>query len=163
MQKTRLFSAGLISVIVLTFGFLWMTLSDSSFAAFSTTNRLDAAPDIAAVPYNSSLIQTPSADLGSDELPTTNLTTGIDSASALPTPIPGETQVYFVPSDNDASATVLFLYNTDTVTHTVALRGFSYNGVLVYSLNINILPTSFLRLASDSVILEPFGRIASPS
>jgi hypothetical protein len=163
MKKTGLFFAGLIIMIVLTFGFLWTTLSHNSLAAFSTTNRPDAAPDIAALSYNTSLIQTPASGPGSDELPTTNLTTGVDSVSALPTPIPGETQVYFVPSDNDATATVLFLYNTDTVTHTVALRGFSYNGVLVYSLNINVRASSFLRLASDSIASAPPPSWATPA
>ena len=82
---------------------------------------------------------------------------------ALPTPIPGQTLVYFVPSDNDATATVLYLYNTDSAAHTVALRGFSYNGVLVYSLNINIAATSFLRLASDSIASAPPPSWATPA
>ena len=69
----------------------------------------------------------------------------------LPTPIPGETLVYFVPTDNDSTATVLNLYNTDSVAHIVALQGYSYNGNLVYSQNINIGATSFLRLVSDPV------------
>jgi hypothetical protein len=163
MKKNRLFFAGLIIVIVLTFGFLLMTLSHNSLAAVSTTNRPDGQPGIAALSNNSSLAQTPSSGLGSDELPPTNLITGVNSVSALPTPIPGETQVYFVPTDNDASATVLFLSNTDTVTHTVALRGFSYNGVLVYSLNIKIVANSFLRLASDSIVSAPPPSWATPA
>jgi hypothetical protein len=163
MKKNRLFFAALIIVIVLTFGFLLMTLSHNSLAAVSTTNRLDGQPGIAALSNSSSLAQTPSSGLGSDELPPTNLITGVNSVSALPTPIPGETQVYFVPTDNDASATVLFLSNTDTVTHTVALRGFSYNGVLVYSLNIKIVANSFLRLASDSIVSAPPPSWATPA
>jgi hypothetical protein len=163
MKKTRLFFAGLIIVIVLAFGFLWMTLSNNSLAAFSTTNRPDAGPDMAALSNNSSLTQTPSPDLESDELPPTNLVAGADSVNALPTPIPGETLVYFVPTDNASTATVLFLYNTDTVTHTVALRGFSYNGVLVYSLNITVRASSFLRLASDSIVSAPPPSWATPA
>ena len=72
-------------------------------------------------------------------------------------------QVFFVPTDNDATATVLYLYNTDTVAHIVALRGFSYNGVLVYSLNINVGATSFLRLASDSIAAAPPPSWATPA
>jgi hypothetical protein len=85
------------------------------------------------------------------------------SAEVLPTPIPGNTTVYFVPTDNDATATVLYLYNTAAVTQTVPLRGFSYNGVLVYSLNITIKPTSFLRLASDSIVSSPPPSWATPA
>jgi hypothetical protein len=163
MKKNRLFVAGLIIVMVLTFGFLLMTLSHNSLAAVSTTNRLDDQLNIAALSNKSSLAQTPSSGLGSDELPPANLIAGVNSVSALPTPIPGETQVYFVPTDNDASATILFLSNTDTVTHTVALRGFSYNGVLVYSLNIKIVANSFLRLASDSIVSAPPPSWATPA
>ena len=85
------------------------------------------------------------------------------SPGALPTPVPGDTLVYFVPTDNDATATVMYLYNTDTLTHTVPLRGFSYNGVLVYSLNITVKPTSFLRLASDSIAAAPPPSWATPA
>jgi hypothetical protein len=83
--------------------------------------------------------------------------------SAPPTPISGETLVYFIPSDSDATATVLFLYNTDSVPHTVALRGFSYNGTLGYSLNINIGASSFVRLASDSIVAAPPPSWATPA
>jgi hypothetical protein len=111
----------------------------------------------------SGLTSTPSSDAGSDEVPPANLNTGPDSIGALPTPIPGDTLLYFVPTDNDATATVLFLYNTDTVTHTVPLRGFSYNGVLVYSLNVSVRPTSFLRLLSDSIVSSPPPSWATPA
>jgi len=73
----------------------------------------------------------------------------------LAAPIPGETLAWFFPTDNDATATVMYLLNTDTVAHTVALRGYSQNGVLVYSLNINIDATSMLRLISDSLAAAP--------
>jgi hypothetical protein len=71
--------------------------------------------------------------------------------------------LYFVPTDNDATATVLYLYNTDTVAHIVPVRGFSYNGVLVYSLNINVNASSFLRLASDSIHSAPPPSWATPA
>lgn len=100
---------------------------------------------------------------GGDELPPANLEAGIQAPSAFPTPIPGETLVYFVAADSDATATVLFLYNTDAVSHIVALRGYSYNGVLGYSLNININANSFLRLSSDSVAAAPPPSWATPA
>jgi hypothetical protein len=163
MKKTRLLFVGLITGIAFTFGHLWFAPSRNSLAVSSSIDRLDARPVIAGPSNDSGLTPTPSSDKGSDELPPANLITGGASVSALPTPIPGETLVYFVPSDNDATATVLFLYNTDTVAHTVALRGFSYNGVLVYSLNINIAASSFLRLASDSIAAAPPPSWATPA
>ena len=81
----------------------------------------------------------------------------------LPTPIPGETQVYFVPTDNDATATVLYIYNTDTADHTVALRGYNYDGAMVYAQNIVIRASSFLRLVSDSVAAAPPPSWATPA
>jgi hypothetical protein len=119
-------------------------------------------------------IPTPSADAGSidgqnqsatgsDEIPPVDLSSGGGYLNALPTPIPGESLVFFVPTDNDATATVLYLYNTDSVAHIVALRGFSYNGVLVYSLNINVGAGSFLRLASDSIASAPPPSWATPA
>lgn len=148
MKKSRLFFAGLIIVLVLTLGLLWKVPGANSFAALLN---------------NSSLAQTSPDGPGSDELPPVNLAPGPDAVSALTTPTPGETQVYFIPSDNDATATVLFLYNTDNVDHIVALRGFSYNGVLVYSLNINVAADSFLRLASDSIASAPPPSWATPA
>jgi hypothetical protein len=163
MKKTGLLFMGLIAWAVLTLGLFLMAPSQNSLAVFSTADRPDAKPDTVGLSNNSSLTQTSSSGLGSDELPPTHLMTGIDSVSALPTPIPGETLVYFIPTDNDATATVLFLYNTDTVAHIVALRGFSYNGVLVYSLNINVGANSFLRLASDSIASSPPPSWATPA
>ena len=163
MKKSRLLFVGLITGIALTFGHLWFAPGQNSLAVSSTIHRLDARPALAGPSNDSSLTPTPSSDMGSDEVPPANLTTEGVSANALPTPIPGETLVYFVPTDSDATATVLFLYNTDTVAHTVALRGFSYNGVLVYSLNINVEATSFLRLASDSIASAPPPSWATPA
>jgi hypothetical protein len=163
MKKRGLIFIGVIAGTVLTLWFFLMTPSQNSLAVFSTADRLDAKLATAGLSSFSSPIQPPSSGSGNDELPPANLAMGSYSVNALPTPIPGETLVYFVPSDNDASATVLFLYNTDTVAHIVALRGFSYNGVLVYSLNINVGASSFLRLASDSIASAPPPSWATPA
>ena len=159
MRKPSALFASLSLVIVLTAGLLWMVLNQDSLAAISTVNH----------PADGSLAQSAAsssdeADAGSDdEQPPADLEAGIASLDALPTPIPGETLVYFVPTDNDSTGTALSLYNTDTITHIVALRGFSYNGVLVYSLNLTIGPTSFLRLASDSIASAPPPSWATPA
>jgi hypothetical protein len=82
---------------------------------------------------------------------------------ALPAPTPGETLTYFFPSDNDATATVLYLLNTDSVAHTVPLRGYGADGTLVYSLNIALPATSMRRLASDSIVSNPPPSWGSPT
>ena len=71
--------------------------------------------------------------------------------------------MYFVPTDNDATATVLYLYNTDSVTHTIALRGFNYDGAMVYAQNIVVPATSFRRLTSDSIAAAPPPSWATPA
>jgi hypothetical protein len=88
---------------------------------------------------------------------------GSQLPAVLPTDVPGNTTVYFIPTDNDATATDIYLYNTTDSAQIVALRGFSYNGVLVYSLNINVGATSFLRLASDSIASAPPPSWATPA
>ncbi|MCB0167383.1 MAG: hypothetical protein KDI79_24350 [Anaerolineae bacterium] len=163
MMKSRLLVVGLLAGLALTFGHLWFAASQNAPATSSIIHRLDARPAIAGPLSDSGPTSTPSSNLGSDEQPPANLLTDDVSVSALPTPIPGETLVYFIPSDNDATATVLFLYNTDDNAHIVALRGFSYNGVLVYSLNINVGANSFLRLASDSIASAPPPSWATPA
>lgn len=149
MKKIRLLVPGLLMGIFLAFGFLWIGPTLSSLAAPLNADQQD---DVVAA--------TPTFVDESDELPPVNFSTG---PLALATPIPGETLVYFVPTDNDATATVIFLYNTDSVAHTVALRGYSYNGVLVYSLNINIAANSLLRLSSDSIAAAPPPSWATPA
>ena len=163
MKKNRFLFVGLITGIALAFGPLWFAFKQNSLAVSSAINWLDVRPAVAGSVDGSSPTVTPTPGLGSDELPPANFIAGIDSVSVLPTPIPGETLVYFSPTDNDATATVLYLYNTDNVAHIVALRGFSYNGVLVYSLNINVGANSFLRLASDSIASAPPPSWATPA
>ena len=163
MKKIGSFFVGLFIVSILTVGFFWTVRNQSLFATPPSANQQDAELAKAGLSTGSSPAQASSSNSGSDEIPPINLEVEADAVNTLPTPVPGETQVYFVPTDNDATGTVLYLYNTDTVTHTVALRGFSYNGVLVYSLNITVNPTSFLRLASDSIAAAPPPSWATPA
>ena len=80
---------------------------------------------------------------------------GLLAPGAVDLPKPSKNLPYFFPTDNDATATVMYLLNTDTVEHVVELRGYSYDGVLVYSLNITIPATSMRRLSSDSLVTSP--------
>ena len=82
---------------------------------------------------------------------------------ALPGPTAGETLVYFFPSDNDATATVIHMLNTDSVAHTVPLRGYSAHGVLVFSMDIAAAATTSLYLISDSLAASPPPSWAGPS
>jgi hypothetical protein len=169
MKKHGLLTISLITAVLLIVGmmlslnFFWLAPAQNLLAASSSTNQVAGAPAAAGLADVSGPIGTPPADLPSDELPPPNLDIKIDSISALPTPIPGDTLLYFVPTDSDATATVIYLYNTEAITRTVPLRGFSYNGILVYSLNIAINPNSFLRLSSDSIASAPPPSWATPA
>jgi hypothetical protein len=159
MKKFRLIFLGIVSGIALVYGFLWIGAIKNAFAGrdgLQVASTPVPGGDEGKAPWN---VQTLSGD---DEIPPPVLQS-INEPSVLPTAIPGETLVYFVPTDNDASATVLYLLNTDSVAKIVALRGFSYNGVLVYSLNINVGATSFVRLVSDSVAAAPPPSWATPA
>jgi hypothetical protein len=164
MKKSGLLFIGMITGAVLTLAFVFMAPSRGSLAVLSNANRPAARTTTARLLSTSTPTPLPSSSAGDDELsPPANPATGGYVVNALPTAVPGESLVYFVPTDSDATATVIYLYNTDTVTHTVALRGFSYNGVLAYSLNINVGATSFLRLASDSIVAAPPPSWATPA
>ena len=144
MKKNRLLFFGLTIGILLVFGFILMGSIRNALANPSVTNPPDAE-----------VTQTPTFYYGSDEISPPDLAEGVQSPGALPTPIPGETLVYFATTDSDGTATVVYLYNTDSVAHIVALRGYDYKGVLGYSLNINVPASSFLRLSSDSIAAAP--------
>ncbi len=163
MRKFGTLFLGLIVGIFLTFGFLAIGPNRNSRAESSGANRSVAVTPTMQLSDTGALTKTSSLAAGSDELPPASLTAGSLAPNALPTPIPGETLVYFVTADSDATATVLYLYNTDAVAHTVALRGYSYNGVLGYSLNINVAASSFVRLSSDSIAAAPPPSWATPA
>ncbi|MGE3473344.1 MAG: hypothetical protein AB7O28_23565, partial [Vicinamibacterales bacterium] len=152
MKKYASIIIGVIAGNVLAAGMLWMSPSGSAIAPPAGT--APAADTAAAVQFAPQVVT-------GDELGASPA--GLVAPQVIPTPVPNETQVFFVPTDNDATATVIYLYNTDSVAHIVALRGFSYNGVLVYSQNINVGATSFLRLASDSISAAPPPSWATPA
>jgi hypothetical protein len=163
VRKPGWFFVGLIVVMILLVGMFWTSLHLNSLIAVSDGGYPSTEQDAAGHSAGDSMTLASSSDPGSDEVPPEVLAAGGDTADVLPTSVPGNTMQYFIPTDNDASATVLYLYNTSTVTQTVPLRGFSYNGVVVYSLNISIKPTSFLRLSSDSIAAAPPPSWATPA
>lgn len=158
MRKAGLILTGVIIGVALTLAILWRGMAGEA--------RAQSGDVPTQVPWSVSDEGALPSDLspdGGDEVPPAGENLSLQSPSVLPTPVPGNTTLYFVPTDNDATATVLYMYNTSTVTQTVPLRGFSYNGVLVYSLNITIKPTSFLRMASDSIASAPPPSWATPA
>ena len=168
MKKRGLLYLALISgilslAILLTLNLFWISPNRNLLGASSSGDRIAGVPAVASPASDISLIGTPPSGPESDELPPADFNTRIESVGALPTPIPGQTLLYFVPTDSDATATVLYLYNTDSSDHIVALRGFSYNGIVVFSLNINIGANSFLRLSSDSIVSAPPPSWATPA
>jgi hypothetical protein len=156
MKKNGLLFIGMIAGILLTLSFIFIAPSRSSLAE---------APNASHLPGKNNGTPTPSLAFaaGDDENPSGNSHPEGIAPFALTTPVPGDSLVYFVPSDNDASATVIYLYNTSSADKTVALRGYSYNGVLVYSLNIVVGATSFIRLTSDSLAAAPPPSWATPA
>ncbi len=164
MKKSVAIFIGLIAGIFLTISFLSTGPIQNSLAKSSGTNQLFSITATAPLPDQQILTETAASANTDDEQPPANLNAGIQAPSfILPTPIPGETLVYFVPTDNDATATVLYLYNTDSADHTVALRGFNYDGAMVYAQNISVPASSFRRLVSDSVAAAPPPSWATPA
>lgn len=155
---------GIIVGVLLTLAVFWKMPSSQAYARpdlASLSSTVTPGAPVTDEGGNTAPLQ---ANISSDEQIPPDFPAGsLAQPLALPTQVPGETTVYFVPTDNDATATVLYLYNTDTVSHVVALRGFSYNGVLVYSSSINIGAASFLRLTSDSIVAAPPPSWATPA
>lgn len=160
MKKLRVFLLGIVFGFVLAIVIL---LVGSNQGVYAGTYQLNQASTPLPLSDEGTPIVPSSVYSGTDEIMPQSLPSTALDPNVLATSVPGETLVYFVPTDNDATATVLYLYNTDAVAHIVALRGYSYNGVLVYSLNINVSAISFLRLASDSIAAAPPPSWATPA
>jgi hypothetical protein len=164
MKKFGLIVLGMIAGIILVVGFLWSGSNGSVLAESGPASQSATATPTLLFTDEGTAAEAILLAGGDDEvLPATAGSQDQASAFILPTPIPGETQVYFVPSDNDASATVLYLYNTDSVDHIIALRGFNYDGAMVYAQNILVTASSFRRLVSDSVAAAPPPSWATPA
>jgi hypothetical protein len=163
VKKLQLFVIGMIPGIILLVGTLWIGSTGNVLVEPGHAALLASATVTASLSDEGAAIRTPQLAAGDDELPPANLNMELQAPATLPTPIPGETLVYFMTTDNDATATVVNLLNTDSVVHIVALRGYSYNGVLAYSLNISVAAGSLLRLTSDSVAASPPPSWATPA
>jgi hypothetical protein len=163
VKNLGLIFIGMISGITLMVGTLWIGSTGNVLAEPGHAALLATAPVTESFSDEGAAIRITQPAAGDDELPPASLNMELQAPATLPTPIPGETLVYFMTADSDATATVVNLLNTDSVVHIVALRGYSYNGVLGYSLNISVPAGSLLRLASDAVAAAPPPSWATPA
>ncbi len=164
MKKFGLILVGMIAGIFIAVGLLWSGSSGSVLAQSGPTSESATTTPTVLFADEGAAVETLQPTVGEDELSQTDSgSLSQVSAFTLPTPIPGETLLYFVPTDNDATATVLYLYNTDSIDHTIALRGFNYDGAMVYAQNIVVPASSFRRLVSDSVAAAPPPSWATPA
>jgi hypothetical protein len=67
----------------------------------------------------------------------------------------GGRKVWFVPSDTDGTATVLFFFNTRASPATVRVTGYLADGTKVPFNNIELEPHGSARAVSDSVVASP--------
>lgn len=147
MKRIRFVAVGIIIASALFFAALWV--------APRLTARAEAGqPPLQPFDERGAPLSASQAS-GGDELPPAGYNPQSSALAALPTPIPGEALVYFVPSDNDSTATVFYLYNTDSVQHVVTVNGFSAMGDLFFQKHITIPAYGFVRCVSDAVIASP--------
>ena len=154
MKKFSILFMGILFGAILTVMILWNGLASEARAQSG-----NATPESVNSISDEGAAQPQQFTGPGDETMPAEFAMAPQSPGVLPTPVPGNTTLYFVPTDNDATATVLYLYNTSNAAQIVPLRGFSYNGVLVYSLNINVGANSFLRLASDFDRVRPAAQL----
>jgi hypothetical protein len=72
-------------------------------------------------------------------------------AVAAPQAATPASTVYFTPQDENTSTTILFLYNTNTLTETVGLQTFYINGSLTISTTVAVPPKGLVRISADTV------------
>jgi hypothetical protein len=95
------------------------------------------------------------AQTGDDETP--RLEIGVDSEFTPLSPgnFPGTHPVYFSPSDHNATATVIILYNTTSVTKTAYVQAFNNAGSLTVNVEVPLTPYERKYLISDSLAASP--------
>ena len=152
MKRSGWLLSSSLALLVLAFSLLWIgPVRNLAGTPESPGARVTpAAPEhriAQALPSG-----TPTSAAWRDALPPADNTAAIAGPGGLPTPAPGQTLVYFLPTDSVDTATVITLYNTNAVAQTVALRGFSYTGVQIYNLDILLPAYGIQRLVSDDIV-----------
>ncbi len=160
MYKIRFFLFGLVTGLVLVVGILWIGNVRNAYAELDQ-QAIESTPYPLSDNGDSSSPELVSS--GDNEDSALNLPSDLQEPKAFSTPIPGETLVFFAPSDTNGSATVVFLYNTDVVDHTIALNGYTNSGLLVISQNIVLSAMHFIRIVSDPVAADAPPSWVSPA
>ena len=62
-----------------------------------------------------------------------------------------EAVIYFTPQDESTSTTILFIYNTGTLTATVGIETFQLDGSPYINTNVMVPPQYLVRIAADTV------------
>ena len=90
---------------------------------------------------------------GNDNLPTTTLFTAEEAAITVAQNGDGTRPIYFAPQDSNGTATVITLFNTDTISHTVIVQGLnrSVPGVFTVNTVVEVDPGKILYLLSDGL------------
>lgn len=143
MKRTLFIAIGIVIGVALSFAALW------------TAPRLTARAEAGQPSLPPSAARGAPQTDGGDEIPPAGYPPQSNALTALPTPIPGETLVYFVPSDNNSTATVLYFYNTDSVQRVVTVNGFFSTGDPILYQRVTIPAFGFVRCVSDYVIASP--------
>ncbi|MBK8989221.1 MAG: hypothetical protein IPM39_24685 [Chloroflexi bacterium] len=95
------------------------------------------------------------AQIGSDEAPQHDDGPDAGAIPFSPNSFPGTQPVYFSPSDNDGTATVVIVYNTTAVTQTAYIQGLNSSGSLTVNSEIPLNPYERKFLISDSLAAGP--------
>jgi hypothetical protein len=90
-----------------------------------------------------------------DESPRLEQEGGVQAEMLSAFDVPGTRPIYFVPQDSDGTATVLVLYNTTSLTQTVAIQSFSSTGSTVISTTVEVGPNRLRRAIADGLIANP--------
>ena len=113
-----------------------------------------SAPSVVMVAKAQAPIQSGAPDMGTDSNPVgpPGLVVSGNEALLAPTaPRVTGTPIYFTPQDENTSATILFLYNTNSVDKTVGLQSFFTNGSLTINTTIIVPAHGLVRVCSDTV------------
>jgi len=96
-------------------------------------------------------VQGPGDDSNPDNAPEVIIPDRYRVAEAAAASPAAAATVYFTPQDENTSTTVLFLYNTSSVTATVGIETFRVSGTTYISTTVVVPPGNLARICGDSV------------
>jgi hypothetical protein len=90
-----------------------------------------------------------------DESPWPEAEGAVRAGSLSALDLSGTRPIYFVPQDSNGTATVLVIYNTTSLTQTVAIQSFSSTGSTLISTTVEVGPNRLRRAIADSLVTDP--------